>query len=101
MIRVPPEHSRWPSSNQQLVVTTALIAAWPDLGEDPVYVDQLAAVALDAVDATKAGRCILRHPWNRWRLISQTSGLGTSRREWQQRECLRCGRIQRASLAEA
>lgn len=98
MIRTPPKNSRWPSSNQQLVVTTALIGAWPDLGENPTYVDQLAAVALDALDETRAGRCVRRHRWNRWRLITLTGAMGTSRQELQQRECLRCGRIQRDGL---
>lgn len=75
----------------------ALIGATggPDIGE-------LADVAALAVQGGAASRCIpfLRpHPWTRWRIIQLGSlSLMSTPQELQQRECARCGRVQRATL---
>lgn len=42
------ERGREPTSERQAIAQAALIAAWPDLAADPVYVEQVAAVALNA-----------------------------------------------------
>lgn len=42
------ERDREPTSARQATAQAALIAAWPNLAADPVHVEQLAAVALNA-----------------------------------------------------
>lgn len=91
----PPHHRH--------AIAAALAEEFPDLRKHPHYLDELASIAATAVEASGASRCIrwIRpHQWNHWRLIQipMPHPFTFIKGDRQQRECTRCGRIERSVL---
>lgn len=103
-----------PSDTRHYRIAEAFRAQFPHLNETAYdrggwldHADQYATVAVEAIEPIPAGRCIraLRpHRWTRWRVINMPLRQGSLlsvagvQKQQQQRECARCGRIQRTDL---
>lgn len=84
-------------------IAAALAEQFPSLRDDRDYLAELSDVAAGAVQADAAGRCIrwIRpHVFNAWRLVSIRLPVFPLKvnEERQQRECVRCGRIERDAI---
>lgn len=94
-------HEQHATPSARRLVADAFAAYFPDLRGNPDYLHELAETAAFALRGGMAGRCrpvFGRHPWTRWRVVDKPGGAFQAPRQVQERECLRCGRIERDEI---